>query len=197
MGQDGRRVGAVAVEHVLSRAAAGAAIAPVEDSFPTSIAPVSVRTRSEGAGDTPREGGFLLRTPAGAPLVEGFVALTDVQRARAAWRRTVSGWVVVILGVTLLLLIGPRLDARSRARAPRRVVRETVAASLLLLGGAAAVWLGLTWSAVGGAGLPLTLSFSASTLAALAALWASPATLLHTAVRPRRARARRRCASSG
>jgi hypothetical protein len=44
---EGRRVGAVAVEHVLSRAAAGVAIAQVEDSFPTSIAPVSIRPRSE------------------------------------------------------------------------------------------------------------------------------------------------------
>ncbi len=184
---EGRRVGAVAVEHVLSRAAAGAAIAQIEDSFPTSIAPVSFRPRSEGAGETPRPGAFLLRTPAGAPILEGFVALTEVQAARADWRRTVIGWVIVILGVTQLLLIGPLLDSRSRAREPRPAVRDTLAASLLLLGGAAAIWLGLTWSAESRSGLPLTLSFSAITVAALAALWASPATLLHTAVRPRRA----------
>ena len=184
---EGRRVGAVAVEHVLSRAAAGAAIAQVEDSFPTSIAPVSLRPRSEGAGETPRPGAFLLRTPAGTPLLEGVVTLTDVQDARADWRATVIGWVIVILGVTQLLLIGPLLDARSRAREPRLALRATLGASLLLLGGAGAIWLGLTWSAEVRSGLPLTLSFSASTVAALAALWASPATLLHTAVRPRRA----------
>ena len=34
----------------------GAAIAPVEDSLPTSIAPVSLRPRSEGAGEAPRDG---------------------------------------------------------------------------------------------------------------------------------------------
>ena len=49
-GADGRRLGAVAVEHVLSRAAAGAAIALGEDSLSTSIAPVTLRV--EGAGDT-------------------------------------------------------------------------------------------------------------------------------------------------
>ena len=129
---DGRRVGAVAVEHVLSRAAAGAAIAQVEDSFPTSIAPVSLRPRSEGADEAPRPGAFLLRTPAGAALLEGFVALTDVRQARADWRATVTGWVIVILGVTQLLLIGPLLDRRSREREPRPAVRDTLAASLLL-----------------------------------------------------------------
>ena len=186
-GNDGRRVGAVAAEHVLSRAAAGAAIAPPEDTLPTSIAPVSFRMRSEGAGDKPREGAFLLRTTAGAPLVEGYVASADLQKARATWRRTVVGWIIVILGVAQLLLIGPLLDMRSRARDPRTVVFGTLGASVLLLGGAAAVWGGITWSAAGRSGLPLNLSFCAITLAALAALWVSPVTLLHTAARPRRA----------
>ena len=182
-GADGRRLGAVAVEHVLSRAAAGAAIALGEDSLPTSIAPVTLRV--EGAGDTARDGTFLLRTPTGAPLVEGFVAPADLQKTRAAWRRTVTGWVIVILGVTQLLLIGPLLDARVRARDPKTVVLATMGASLLVLGGAGAIWSGLTWSVAGRSGLPLNLSFCAITLAALAALWAGPATLLHTAARPR------------
>ena len=186
-GNDRRRLGAVAAEHVLSRAAAGAAIASADDSFPTSIAPVSLRMRSEGAGEMPREGAFLLRTPAGAPLVEGYVALADVQKARADWRRTVTGWVIVILGLTQLFLMGPLLDARARALLPKPAILTTLGASVLLLGGAGTVWLGLTWSASGRSGLPLTLSFCAITFAALAALWASPATLLHTAARPRRA----------
>ncbi len=184
-GADGRRLGAVAVEHVLSRAAAGAAIALLDDSLPTSIAPVSLRY--EGAGDTPRDGAFLLRTPAGALLVEGIVAPADVKRARAAWRRTVMGWVIVILGVTQLILIGPLLDARVRARDPKTVGLVTAGGNLLLLGGAASIWWGLTWSAVGRSGLPLNLSFCAITLAAMAALWATPATRLHAAARPRRA----------
>ncbi len=135
---EGRRVGAVAVEHVLSRAAAGAAIAQVEDSFPTSIAPVSLRPRSEGAGETPRPGAFLLRTPAGAPLLEGFVALTDVQqRARGLARDRDR--------------LGDRDPRRDPAAPHRSAARRAQpgagaaaapsaprsAASLLLLGGAA------------------------------------------------------------
>ena len=42
----------------------------------------------------------------------------------------------------------------------------------------------MTWAAEE-SGLPLSLSFSAATCAALAALWAGPVTLLHTAARPR------------
>ena len=183
-GKEGRRVGTVAVEHVLSRATAGAAIAPVEDSLQTSIAPVSFRTRFEGAGDNPPPGAFLLRTPGGEPLVEAVVAPADLQRTRAQWRRSVTGWVIVILGLTQLLLIGPLLDGRSRVPRLRRGVGLTLAASLLLAGGAAAIWFGVTWAAEH-SGLPLSLSFSAATCAALAALWARPVTLLHAAVRPR------------
>ena len=108
----------------------------------------------------------------------------DLQRTRAEWRRTVTGWVIVILGLTQLLLIGPLLDVRSRVPRLRRVVGLTLAASVLLAGGAAAIWFGVTWAAEQ-SGLPLSLSFSAATCAALAALWAGPVTLLHTAARPR------------
>ena len=92
----------------------------------------------------------------------------------------------MILGVTQLLLIGPLLDTRSRASDSRTVVLATCGASLLLVGGAAAIWWGLTWSAAGRSALPLNLSFCATTCAALAALWASPVTLLHTVARRRR-----------
>jgi signal transduction histidine kinase len=180
----GRRVGAVAVEHVLSRAAAGAAIQPVDDTLATSIVPVHVRVRSEGAGALTRPGAFVLTTASGAPLVEAFVARADLQQARASWRRTVTGWVVAVLGVTALLLIGPLLDARSRARQSRTVVLLTAGASLLLLAGAGSIWSGIAFSTAGQSGLPLTLSFCATAAAALAALWASPATLLHLVLRP-------------
>ena len=113
-GADGRRLGAVAVEHVLSRAAAGAAIALGEDSLPTSIAPVTLRV--EGAGDTARDGTFLLAHAHGCPARRRLRRARDLQKTRAAWRRTVMGWVIVILGVTQLILIGPLLDARVRAQ---------------------------------------------------------------------------------
>jgi signal transduction histidine kinase len=183
---DGRRLGAVAVEHVLSRTVAGAAIALSEESLQTPLAPVSFRLPSEGAGMQARPGAFVLRTADNQTLVEASVSPRDLEAARASWRRTVAAFVVVIAGLTLLLLTGPLLDARLRARENRRYLWQTAAASLLLLGGTAAIWLGLYWSAGGQPGLPLNLSFCSVALAALAALWVAPATRLHLAWRARR-----------
>ena len=180
----GPRLGAVAVEHVLSRSAAGAAIQPTEETLETSIAPVHFRMRSEGAGAATRDGAFVLRTPSGEPLVEGYVTVADLQHARGSWRRTVTGWVIAVLGVTQLLLIGPLLDARAHARTAKSVVICSIAASVLLLGGSAAIWGGIVWSTSGRSGLPVNLSFCAIAAAALAALWVSPVTTLHAALRP-------------
>jgi signal transduction histidine kinase len=183
---DSRRIGTVAAEHVLSRAVAGAALAASDDSFPTSIAPVSLRLRSEGAGERARAGTFVLRTPAKQTLVEASISSTTLRSARAAWRRTVVGWVIVILGVTTLLLIGPLLDTRAYSRERRTLLLSTVAASLLLAGGAAGVWIGLMWSTAGRQGFAVNLAFVGVGLAALAALWAAPATQVRFAWRTRR-----------
>jgi signal transduction histidine kinase len=192
---DGRRLGSVAAEHVLSRAVAGAAIAQSDESLSTPLAPVSLRLRSEGAGEQQRPGAFVLRTADNDTLVEASVAAPDLDRARTDWRRTVVAWVVVILGVTVLLLTGPLLDARTRvprratvSNESRRHVGLTAAASALLAAGASAIWFGLYWSSDGHPGLPLNLAFCSVTLAALAALWAAPATRLHLAWRSRRKR---------
>ena len=185
-GGDGRRVGSIAAEHVLSRAAAGAAIAESDELLSTPLAPVSFRPRSEGAGEQQRAGTFVLRTADNETLVEASVRAEDLQRARAAWRRTVVAWVAVIGGVTLLLLIGPLLDGRIAN--PRRgaFTYNTILASILLVGGGAVVWLGLFWSSDGRPGLPVNLAFCGVGLAALAALWVTPATRLPLALRTRR-----------
>ena len=183
---DGRRLGAVAAEHVLSRAAAGAAIALSDESLQTALAPVSFRLPSEGAGEQARVGAFVLYTPDNKILVEASVSPADLEAARTAWRHTVVAWVVVIAGITVLLLTGPLLDARGRTRDSRTYLGSTSAASGLLLVGAAAIWFGLYWSSEGQPGLALNLSFCSVTLAALSALWAGPATRLHLAWRARR-----------
>jgi signal transduction histidine kinase len=185
-GPDGRRLGAVVAEHVLSRTTAGAAIAPAEESLQTPIAPVSLRLRAEGAGERVSGGSFLLRTPSGAPLVEATAAPADLRRARAEWRRDVVAWVLVICGTTLLFLIGPLLDFRLREADLRTFIVATTAASALLAGGAAVIWFGLAWSSGGRLNLPANLAFSGIALAALVALWAVPVTRVQIAYRARR-----------
>jgi signal transduction histidine kinase len=183
---DGRRLGSVAAEHVLLRATAGAAIAPGEDLLPTRIAPVSFRLRAEGGGLRLIPGSFLLTTPSGSLLVEAAVASADLQFARAQWRRSVVAWVLVIIGITLLLLIGPLLDSRLSAQESRAFVLLTLLASLLLIGGVAVIWSGVAWLVGGRLALPANLAFVGIGLAALIALWTVPAVRLQVAYRARR-----------
>ncbi len=186
IGSDNDRLGSVAAEHVLSRAVAGAAIVPGDDMLTTAIAPVSFRLRSEGAGEQPQPGTFVLKTRDNETLVEASITTADLRRARAEWRRSMVAWIVVILGITLLLLIGPLLDARLVARHPGGFTWNTLAASILLGAGAGAIWSGIYWSTAGHPGLPVNLAFFGVSLAALAALWVAPATRLPLAHRSTR-----------
>src|SRR5262249_27711850 len=137
LASDGRRLGAIAAEHVLSRAVAGAAIAANDEPLPTPTPAASFPPRSAAAGEPQRAGTFVLRTESNESLVEGSVQIADLQAARQEWRRTVIAWVVVILGVTILLLIGPPLDARLYARGRAAYVGNTLLASILFVAGAA------------------------------------------------------------
>jgi signal transduction histidine kinase len=185
-GPDGRRLGAVAVEHGLSPAPVSAAIAPSDFELPTPVGPASLRTRLEGAGDTPRPNAFLLRAPGGEPLVEVSISPGDIDRARRAWRRTVGAAVLSVVGITLLLLIGPALDRRSTAKAPREFVRSTVIALALLGSGGVAFWGALSLQA-GQRLLPAALLlFGGVAVAGAIGLLAGPAVRLRVASRARR-----------
>jgi signal transduction histidine kinase len=169
---DGSRVGAVAAEYPLSPAVPAAAMVAPEYTLPTRVAPVSLRTRVEGAGDRPRPGTFLLRAPAGDPLLEAEIAEQDLVRARTRWRRLVAAAVVIVCGLTLLCLTGPQLDRRARARSSREFVRPTAWAIMLLLAGASTVWAGFALLAGGLPAIPLNLTIGCSAAAALAAILA-------------------------
>jgi signal transduction histidine kinase len=183
---DGRRLGAIAAEHVLSRTTAGAAIESGNEPLATAIAPVQFLLPAEGGGVRIAPGSFVLQSENGTPLVQASVSPADLQDARAAWRRAVVGWVLVILGVTLVLLIGPLLDARMFATTTRDFVGKTTVASLLLLAGALAIWFGIVSATSDGPNLVGSLAFVGVALAALGALWTTPAARLRAAYRARR-----------
>ncbi|HXW04893.1 MAG TPA: HAMP domain-containing sensor histidine kinase [Vicinamibacterales bacterium] len=166
----GRRVGSIAVEHALSPAAPAAAMMAPEYTLPTRIAPVALRTRVEGAGDRPRPGSFVLRSPAGDPILEASISEHELAAARDRWHRRVGAAVVIVGGLTLLLLTGPLLDRRARARAGRSFARATSMAAALLLLGATTVWLGFALLSAGLPQTPLNLVVAGATGAALAAI---------------------------
>ncbi len=187
MGPDDRRLGSVAAEHVLSPAPMAATItASTEFVLATPFGPAALRMRWEGAGDRERPNAFVLQAPTGEPLVEASIAPADLQRARAATRRTVTAAVLAISGLTCLLLIGPLLDRRSSARLPGTVLRLTLIAVALTLAAAA---LGLASLALAAGERPVTevlLLLGGLTAAAIVALLVPPVSRLRMAWRTSR-----------
>jgi signal transduction histidine kinase len=190
-GPDERRLGSVAVEHGLSPAPVSAAIAPTDFELPTPLGPASLRMRWEGAGDAPRANAFLLRAPGGEPLVEVSISPGDIDRARRAWRRAVGAAVLSVVGITILLLIGPALDRRSTAKAPREFVRSTAIALALLAGGSVAFWGAFALENGQRASPAALLLLGGVAVAAAIGLLAGPAVRLRVASRPGRREPRR------
>jgi signal transduction histidine kinase len=191
MGSEGGRVGTVAAEYVLSPRGPDIAIRPIDIDYtlPTAIAPVSLVPRGQGGGgDVAREGAFVLRAPSGEVLAEAAVAFDDLRATRLQFRRVIVGAVLAACGITLCLLIGPLLDRRASRRTTADSVRTTVAASGLLLAAAGTIGFALSWP---GGGTPQTamLLLWSATAAALAALWAGPASRLPIWLRSRRSHA--------
>jgi signal transduction histidine kinase len=145
----GRRLGTIASERLISRRARVGDRTPSTFTLAEPLAPVSLRTRYEGAGDRPAPRSFLLRSPQGDPLLEGSVAISTLHAARMRWRRQVWGILLLILAATLLLLIGPVLDWRDRNRTSLGYVKHTATVVALLLGAWAMAMVGVRseWTA--------------------------------------------------
>jgi signal transduction histidine kinase len=184
-GASGGRVGAVAAEHVLSPARAAAAITNADYVLTTPLGPASLRTRLEGAGDEPRPGAFLLRTPAGEPLVEASLSADDLRAARIAWRRRVAAVALGFCAVAMLLLVGPLLDRRAAAPTTRAFMLATFGAAASVVAAALLLWTALD---VGAAARPphhALLLLASCAAAGLVALAASPVVRLRLALRGR------------
>jgi signal transduction histidine kinase len=180
---DGRRLGAVAAEHVLSPAPAAATITPADYVIATPVAPAALRMRWEGAGDRVRPGAFVLRAPDGAPLVEASVAEADLRAARAAHRHRTGAIALACCAVTILLLIGPLLDRRAPARQPVFYVRYTILALGLLAGGTLLLWLAVVQAIRHAPPTAITLLLAGFAAASSVALLAGAVTRLRVVTR--------------
>jgi signal transduction histidine kinase len=166
-----RRVGAVAAENILSPTPIASGVTPAEFTLPNPIAPVLLRMRYEGAGDSVRPGAFLLRAPDGDAVAEASIVLADIHQARRLWRRMVIGQGLAAVALTCLLLIGPLLDRRAATRSPRIFVMSTAAASLLLATAAGVLWISSALITGSRPAMPGTLLLTGAAAAGLAALW--------------------------
>ncbi len=172
------RLGTIAAERALSPPIDVAALTAEHYQIDTSLVPVNVRTRYEGAGELRGPGRFLVRSPLGEPLLEVEIPAGALARTRAAWRRGVVAVALGVLAVTLLLLCGPVLDRLLRERTPRRYLRATLLAVALVLGARLVAWLAVParWSG----GSLFTARAYASAL--FAPLLRSPLDFLETAL---------------
>jgi signal transduction histidine kinase len=142
--------------------------------------------RWEGAGDEPRENAFLLHAPGGEPLVEAAISTTAVAHARDELRRRAGAVALGVLGITVLLLIGPALDRRATARNGRESLQLTGVALVLLAAGAATFWGALALLAGRRPDPAAVLLLVGVVAAAAAGLLAGPAVRLRIAWRARR-----------
>ena len=187
----GRQVGSVATEHELAPAPATLPAAPAGFVISTPLAPARLLTRVHGAGEGTRPGAVALRSPAGELLAEAWVDPEDLRAARSAWRRAVFGVMLGLLAATLLLLVGPLLDARLVSARPQAYVRDTVRALLLTSAGGVLVWCAVAVAGGGLPAVPATLLVGGGTAAALIGLLAGPAVRTRLASRGTRLQAER------
>jgi signal transduction histidine kinase len=177
------RVGSVATEHVLSPAQVGTSIGPVEYRMQTPLAPALLRI--EGAADGARPGAVILRAPSGRALAEAWVDPVALRQARSTWRRQVAAAMLALLGVTVLLLVGPLLDGRLAGNR-RMYVRATLASLALTATAGLLLWLAVAVASGRLPSTPITVLIAGGTAAGLVSLLAGPAARLRLIVRHRR-----------
>lgn len=185
-GAERQRVGSIAAEHVIAPAPAAQAFTAREFTVPTPVGPATLRLRHEVPSETPRPGALLLRAPSGELLLEASVSAAAVSDARAGLRRRVAAVALVVIGITILLLIGPLLDRRAVAGNERTFVGATLSGLALAATGGAALWLALAVLTRGVPRTPVTLLLAGFTASAIVALLAGPAARLRVALRVRR-----------
>ena len=190
---DRARLGAVAVEHAVTPAPPASMLLRTSDYLmPSARGPVSLRLH--GAGTPPVSDdatSFVISAPDGTPLLDASVATPELAAERVRLRRTIVATAIATLALTVMLLAGPLLDARSTARAPRREWQLTVTILLIIIGGGALLWLAFgisPWASVPGHRKAFRLLLAGTVAAALTATLLSAAVRLRLALRSRRRR---------
>ena len=123
-----RRIGAVAVERVLSPASGVDVTSSDAYRLPGSIAPVSLRTVYEGAGLRSDPLVFGLQSPTGDMLLEAEVAEEALVEARQTWRQTTHALLLALMALTLAAACTSGLSSPGgRHSAPRLLGRVGVA----------------------------------------------------------------------
>jgi signal transduction histidine kinase len=147
-GPQGRRLGSVAAEHLLTRDGPIRADNQSTFTFETGQIPVSLRPRYEGAGDSVPPYGFLLGAPGEPPLLEAMVSPASLSGLRQSWRDGLRGLVLTLLALTLLTVAVILREAHEATHSVRvflllvvSIIALLTAARLLLALAVPSAWL--------------------------------------------------------
>jgi signal transduction histidine kinase len=180
-------LGSVVVEHVLTPARTGSMLLTTSEYvMPTSRAPVRLRLPDSRAAADPSVAAFAVTAADGTRLVDAAISLPDLAASRARLRRTGGAIAIALLALTTLLLAGPLLDGRARARTARDELRFTAVILLVIATGAALLWIAFSvapWSDVLAHRTAVRLLLAGGTAAAMVATLVSAAVRLRVALR--------------
>lgn len=176
-GDSARRVGTVVAEAPLPSSRSARGIGPDALVWPTSLVPVSLRARYEGAGEARSSDAFFLTDAAGRPLLEGRILPSDVAGARKTVRGRTAAALLWVCAVFAIWTTAPLLAWRRAARTPGALIgRSAVIAAVILAARA------LAWLAVPLGGLVSRIDSSGTAPMDLRPLLRSPVDFLLTAV---------------
>jgi signal transduction histidine kinase len=187
------RLGAVAVEHVLTPAAPAPILLTTSVyAMPTPRGPVTLQLHDRMDGTASSDGGarrFVLAGPDGVPLLDAAVRFPDVAAVRARMRRTVAAVAIAVFASTILLLAGPLLDRRAAARDASRELRLTGLIVMVVLAGVGLLDVAFAsspWWRMASNRTAIKLLLGGIGAAALSATLVSAAVRLRLALRARR-----------
>ena len=109
------RAGTIAVERVLGVAEGGSPAAAGAITLATSLVPVRLRGRYEGAGESPQLYRFLVPDPDGRALLDAEVDPAALAALRARYRSTAVALALAVLACAMLVICVP-VDEWRRAR---------------------------------------------------------------------------------
>ena len=128
-------IGVVVAERALGAAdrfsrTAAAGLGADDDAIvlPTRIANVSVQPPGEADAGT-----FIVNAPSGEPLLAATVDATDIRVMRERWRRATWSLSLMVFAAALVLIAGPLLDWRNRARRPVDYAAATLLTAAVIL----------------------------------------------------------------
>ena len=136
----GTRAGMVALERLFAEQQPAGSLPGRRFTIQTPIATVGLRIPSDGAAERSVPFRFLIRSPAGEPLLEAAVDPASLALARREHRRVVRALILAVLALTALLLAGPLLDRRAFTRTRGGQTLATLGVAGLLLLARAIFW---------------------------------------------------------